>query len=261
MILPLLYQHSRSLVLFDCDTEIIDSLSLALSTPNACRRQVVYFPPLTAHSPYGTTKDRLYYCLFLRYYSNGASANCLVGSNTSFLRSFKIYASMCAEAFRALVYRLEVYLSFLGIQQDCGVRCSGRSGTAIRSQPGSGRLWPSARVRPGASPSGHVFRGQRDSSRLQFSARGRPGSSSSSYTIRIPGRLQPPPIPSLESLGRLLERPRSSAAESGDARIPRVALDSPVSSSGSVHALATATLASKPGRDRFHPPGVVFSGF
>ncbi|KAJ1168646.1 hypothetical protein NDU88_000564 [Pleurodeles waltl] len=94
-----------------------------------------------------------------------------------------------------------------------------------------------------------------------FSARGRPGSSSSSYTIRIPARLQPPPIPSLESLGRLLERPRSSAAESGDARIPRVALDSPVSSSGSVHALATATLASKPGRDRFHPPGVVFSGF
>ncbi|KAJ1209620.1 hypothetical protein NDU88_004994 [Pleurodeles waltl] len=134
-------------------------------------------------------------------------------------------------------------------------------GTAIRSQPGSGRLWPSARVRPGASPSGHVFRGQRDSSRLQFSARGRPGSSSSSYTIRIPARLQPPPIPSLESLGRLLERPRSSAAESGDARIPRVALDSPVSSSGSVHALATATSASKPGRDRFHPPGVVFSGF
>ncbi|KAJ1100237.1 hypothetical protein NDU88_005324 [Pleurodeles waltl] len=233
----------EALVLFDCDTKIIDSLSLALSRPNACRRQVVYFPPLTAHSPYGTTKDRLYYCLFLRYYSNGASANCLV------------------EAFRALVYRLEVYLSFLGIQQDCGVRCSGRSGTAIRSQPGSGRLWPSARVRPGASPSGHVFRGQRDSSRLQFSARGRPGSSSSSYTIRIPARLQPPPIPSLESLGRLLERPRSSAAESGDARIPRVALDSPVSSSGSVHALATATLASKPGRDRFHPPGVVFSGF
>ncbi|KAJ1151055.1 hypothetical protein NDU88_003842 [Pleurodeles waltl] len=146
----------EALVLFDCDTEIIDSLSLALSRPNACRRQVVYFPPLTAHSPYGTTKDRLYYCLFLRYYSNGASANCLVGSNTSFLRSFKIYASMCAEAFRALIYRLEVYLSFLGIQQECGVRCSGRSGTAIRSQPGSGRLWPSARVRPGASPSGHV---------------------------------------------------------------------------------------------------------
>ncbi|KAJ1149976.1 hypothetical protein NDU88_002774 [Pleurodeles waltl] len=142
-----------------------------------------------------------------------------------------------------------------------GVHDGEGSGTAIRSQPGSGCLWPSARVRPGASPSGHVFRSQRDSSRLQFSARGRPGSSSSSYTIRIPARLQPPPIPSLESLGRLLERPRSSAAESGNARIPRVALDSPVSSSGSVHALATATLASKPGRDRFHPPGVVFSGF
>ncbi|KAJ1113694.1 hypothetical protein NDU88_001936 [Pleurodeles waltl] len=225
----------EALALFDCDTEIIDSLSLALSRPNACRRQVVYFPPLTAHSPYGTTKDRLYYCLFLRYYSNGASANCLVGHQHPGA-SLREQSTWCHAA--------------VHIQ-----------GTAIRSQPGSGRLWPSARVRPGASPSGHVFRGQRDSSRLQFSARGRPGSSSSSYTIRIPARLQPPPIPSLESLGRLHERPRSSAAKSGDARIPRVALDSPVSSSGSVHALATATLASKPGRDRFHPPGVVFSGF